>query len=228
MTTRGLGKPETLADFQAMNESTYGEKNRRDYGAKDLVARLGEEAALLQKVVRKGKQDLIRLHLAHIFSWYNAAANGLALNVHKISWHKYPGRCSYCLDPEKCVCGPDHPLEPPDKDAILEALRLDREGREPRTLAEHQAENRRIYGEQHAKEDLWKPAAHIVEEVAEVSAALRHNDMEAVADEMADVLSRIFSFANRLGLELADVMRGFYPYKCWKCKQEQCACEGVV
>lgn len=110
----------------------------------------------------------------------------------------------------------------------LRALRIDCDGREPQTLTEHQALHARLYSWQHKIQSPLALAAHIGEEVAEVSEALRHNAVDEVAKEMADVLSWIFALATRVELDLSDIMWEFYPYICRKCEEEHCACEEVM
>lgn len=223
-----LKRPKTPGEFQAMNEHTYGERNKKFYSDEELVRRLLEESARLLEVARKDYRHMFPLYLADIFSWYNAFANRLGLKLQEALWHKFPGVCSYCLKPEDCECGIEHPLEPEEKAMKLRALRLDRDGRETETLAEHQAFHCRLYGWQHKRELPIMIAAHIVEEAGEVSEAFRHKDMDNVANEMADFLSWIFAFATRAGLDLGEIMWEFYPYACRKCKEERCACEEVV
>jgi NTP pyrophosphatase (non-canonical NTP hydrolase) len=216
------------AEFQTMNEYIYGEKNRQFYSDEALVARLLEETAIILEVVRKDYRDRIPRHLADIFSWYNAVANRLNLDVQEVLWQKYPGVCSYCLREKDCMCGIEHPSDLEAKGKKLRALRLDRDGREPRTLSEHQALHARLYAWQHKRELPIMIASHIVEEAGEVSEAFRYKDKDKRADEMADVLSWIFALATRMGLDLAEVMWEFYPYICRKCEEERCACEQMI
>ncbi len=228
MIAKVLQRPKTPGEFRAMNEHIYGERNREFYSDSDLIRRLLEQSQLLAKVARKDYRHLFALHLADTFSWYNALANRLSFDTQEIMWQRFPGVCSYCFQASNCLCGIDHPEEPIDKAMRLHALRLDRDGREPQTLTEHQELHSRLYNWQHKPQPPLAMATHIGEEVAEVSEALRHNATDKVAEEMADVLSWIFALATRVGLNLADVMWEFYPYACRKCKEEHCACQEVV
>jgi len=227
MTTDVLKRPLTLGEFRAMNKHTYWEKNKA-FSDAFLVARVLQVAALLLELAAKDYRDEFPRQLADLFSWYNALANRLELDVQKIFWQKYPGVCSYCFRPENCICQIEHPSESPEKAIRLRGFRIDREGREPLTLAAWQEFNGRLYAWQHEREIPLITAAKIVEEAAEVSEAFHHNDMESVANEMADVLSRLLTFATRMKIDLADAMWYFYPYACRKCEEEFCVCEEMV
>ena len=231
MTTPTLKRPNTPVEFQAMNEHVYGKKNEEFYSTSDLIRILFERSQLLGKVARKDYRDRFGLHLADTFSWYNALTNRLDLDVQKIMWHRFPGVCSYCIETENCQCTIDHPQKPENKAIRLHALRLDRDGREPQTLTEHQELHARLYAWQHKSQSPLALAAHIGEEIAEVSEALRHGLMDEASEEMADVLSWIFAIATRVDLNLSDVMcgeHGFYPYICRKCREEHCTCKEMI
>jgi len=224
-----IQRPKTPEEFQTMNEYIYDEKNREFYSDGDLIRRLQEVVALLSKVVRKDKRDLFGLYVADVFSWYNANANRHGLDVQEIMWARFPGVCSYCMQFSKCLCGMNHPEEEPEEKAKrLRAFLIDREGREPQTLAGHQDFHRTLYLWHHEGEDPVRIVQHIGEEVAEVSEALRHKDMENVAKEMADVLSWILTFCNRMDIDLEGVMWRIYPYECRKCEKAPCVCEEMV
>lgn len=228
MTTETLKRPFTLGEFRVMNEYIYGDKNRELYGDGDLIRRLFEVTALLGKVARKDRRELFGLHVADVFSWYSALANRLDLDVQEIMWIKFPGVCSYCLRNERCACGIDHPPEPAERDKMLRALVRDRKRREPQMLSDHQHFHRTMYAWKHEGGDPVKIVQHIEEEIAEVSEALRRKDTDNVAKEMADVLSWLLTFCNRMDIELADVMWRIYPYECRKCEEERCVCEEMV
>lgn len=206
MTTKGLERPETLPEIQTMVGEIYGEKDK-NYSNGDLIRLLFEATTThLGRSARRGRRNLFEPQLAEIFVRYIRMANHLGIDVHEAHWLKFPGACTYCLEEEKCLCKRVHPAAPPDKEERVRAFQLAREGREPRTLSEHQALNRRLYGEQHRREAFAKVAAHIGEEVGELSEAEWGGDIETLKDEMADILSRIFSFANRFDVELADII----------------------
>lgn len=228
MTTEVLERPMTPEEFRAMNEHTYGERNRELYSTDALILRLLEQSQLFAKVARKDYRDDFRIHLADVFSWYNALVNRLGLDVQKIMWYRFPYVCSYCIKNKNCQCQINHPRKPRNKATRLRALRLRRDGREPLTLVEHQALHARLYSWQHKFQPPLAIATHIGEEIAEVSEALRHNLTEEACEEMADVLSWIFAFATRVDLDLSDVMWYFYPYICRKCKKERCVCVKMV
>jgi len=228
MITEVLKRPKTLEGFQVMNETIYGEKNREFYSDGDLIRCWLEVVPLLSKVVRKDKRDLFETYVADVFSWLNANANRHGLDMQEIMWARFPGVCSYCLEPAKCQCEIDHPQEPPNKAKRLRIFLLDREERDPQTLAEHQYFHRMLYLWHHKGEDPNRIVQHIGEEVAEVSEALRHKDMGNVAKEMADALSWLLTFCNRMDIELADEMWRIYPYECRKCEEAPCVCKEMV
>jgi len=219
-----LERPKSLRDFQQMNIHIYGKKNREKYRDEELVARLIEEISVLMEHARKDMRQRFRLQLANIFSWYNAVANRLGLGLQEILWNKYPGVCSYCMRDRDCMCGTEHPVQIENKEFVLRGLRLDREGREPTTLSEHQAFHARLYAWQHDRELPIVIAAHLVEEAGETSAAFRHKDREGLSDEMADICSWIFALATRMEFDLADAVWEYYPYACVKCHAPQCIC----
>ena len=206
MATMGLGRTETLAEIQTMVGEVPGEKDK-SYSNGDLIRLLFEATTTLGRFARRGRRGLFAPQLAEIFVWYIRLANHLGIDVHEAHWLKFPGACTYCLEEAKCLCKRVHPAAPPDKEERVRAFQLAREGREPRTLSEHQALNRRLYGERHRREAFAKVAAHIGEEVGELSKAEWDGDLETLEDEMADILSRILSFANRFDVEIVDVIR---------------------
>ncbi len=63
-----------------------------------------------------------------------------------------------------------------------------------------------------------------MEEVGELSAALRGQDGEATALEFADVLAWLATLANIAGVDLEDAVRRKYGGGCYKCGQLPCAC----
>lgn len=222
-------RPVTLTEFQQMFNGIYSEKNERDYRTNaDLVLRLLENGALIMELARKDDRVNFHHQLAHVFSWYAALANRMEINLHGSLWYKYPGVCSYCMKEVGCMCGVEHP-EIENKEALLEKLRAERNNREPDTLEDHRALHERLYGRQNERIFLIQTAAHLVEEMGEVSVALRHNERLDFKNEMADVGSWIFAIATRLGfVPFDDFIWEVYPFECPACHQEKCACEGML
>jgi NTP pyrophosphatase (non-canonical NTP hydrolase) len=63
-----------------------------------------------------------------------------------------------------------------------------------------------------------------MEEVGELSAALREETKEETAKEFADVLAWLATLANVAGINLADAVRLKYGQGCPGCHQMVCAC----
>ena len=66
---------------------------------------------------------------------------------------------------------------------------------------------------------LW-----LVEEVGELSEAVRRGERENAAEEMADVVAWVASLANLLDIDLAAALARKYPPHCKRCGQKPCAC----
>lgn len=234
-----LERPRSVKEFQEMFCYIYHGLNGRLYKTdRELIDCLVEKICLLMEDARKDRRVALKEQLAHVFSWYMAVANRLGIDIQEVLWHKYPGVCPYCLREKDCMCGTEHPVIG-GKELKLRRLRRERAGHEPRTLAGHQALHGRLYSWQHDRELPITIAAHIVEEIGEVSCAQRHfviernrekkNDLwNEVLAEMADVLSWMFALANRLEFDLADVVWEYYPYECVKCHKGPCICKETL
>lgn len=221
-------RPRTFDEFKEMNAYIFGERNDQKYEDWKLVARMVAEAGKLLKLARKDRRKEFPLQLANTFSWYTAVANRLDIDIHEALWQKYPGVCSYCMRPEDCLCGIDHPLEIEDKEFVLRGLRLDRDGREPKTVSDHQSMHARLYAWQHLRELPITIAAHVVEETIEAEEAFRNEERDNLVEEMADIASWIFAVATRLEFDFADAMWEYYPYACVECKDAPCRCTKVI
>ncbi len=67
-----------------------------------------------------------------------------------------------------------------------------------------------------------------IEEVGELATALREDDHEALAAEMADVLAWLVSLANIRGVELAAAVRRKYGHSCPGCQSVPCQCDPTL
>ena len=234
-----LEKPQSVEEFQKMSRYIYHDLNTQRYEEDGkLIARLIEEISHLMEYARKDRRKAFRMQLANIFSWSMAVANRLEINIQEALWYKYPGACPYCLREKDCICGTEHPIID-GKEIILRRLRREHAGREPKTLAEHQALHKRLYSWQHERELPIVIAAHLVEEAGEISYAHRHFEMAKdreekdhylndTCEEMSDVFSWMFALANRLEFDLADAVWEYYPYECVKCHEASCICKEVI
>lgn len=219
-----LVKPRTAEEFQAMLHHIYGEANKR-FGDSDLILRLLEEIAAVMEIARKDERELFPAQLARTCSWWFALTSRLKLDVQEMLWNKYPGVCPYCLKPENCSCGVEHPNIPKEqKEMALRRLRHEREA-EPRTFAGHQALHRKLYFLQNRRILPINTAAHLAEEAGEISKEFRHRNFEALQDEMADAASWMFALANRCEFDLAEAIWSQYPYECERCRKMVCDCK---
>lgn len=66
---------------------------------------------------------------------------------------------------------------------------------------------------------LW-----LVEEVGELSEALRKDDKEGLKEEMADVVAWVSSLANLCDINLEDALAEKYPGRCRYCGSIPCRC----
>lgn len=66
--------------------------------------------------------------------------------------------------------------------------------------------------------------AWLVEEVGELSRALRHDDRANLEDEFADVFAWLASLASLVGVDLGSVAEARYGTGCPKCGSVPCAC----
>jgi NTP pyrophosphatase (non-canonical NTP hydrolase) len=64
----------------------------------------------------------------------------------------------------------------------------------------------------------------LMEEVGELSAALREKDKPALAAEFADVLAWLATLANVTGVDLATAFQAKYGQGCPGCRRSPCVC----
>lgn len=93
------------------------------------------------------------------------------------------------------------------------------------TLAELQQLIRDQFGAKDAGRGTAGTFMWFMEEVGELSAALRGNaPRDHTAAEFADVLAWLATLANIAGVDLADAVRAKYGAGCPECHQTPCAC----
>lgn len=66
---------------------------------------------------------------------------------------------------------------------------------------------------------LW-----LVEEIGELSEAVRRGEREGIEEELADVVAWTASLANLLDVDLEKAMAAKYPATCLRCASKPCAC----
>jgi len=91
-------------------------------------------------------------------------------------------------------------------------------------IREFQRLMKEIYGENDRVRGMEKTALWFFEETGELAEALRKDDRDAVAHEMADVFAWMVSMANMLGIDVQDACLRKYPLKCPRCNTNPCQC----
>ena len=66
---------------------------------------------------------------------------------------------------------------------------------------------------------LW-----LVEEIGELSKALRRNDADNINEELADVIAWTMSLANILNIDVEEILNKKYGDVCFYCKSKPCRC----
>ena len=84
---------------------------------------------------------------------------------------------------------------------------------------------KRIYFERDKRRGIDAMCKWLSDEVRELEEAITHEDINAIREEMADVLAWLLSLANVIGVELEDVFLKRYPNRCPKCGQSVCNCQ---
>jgi NTP pyrophosphatase (non-canonical NTP hydrolase) len=93
------------------------------------------------------------------------------------------------------------------------------------TLRRLQAVIRDTYGAKDQKRGVEGTFMWLMEEVGELSAALRSGSKEELAAEFADVLAWLATIANVAEIDLDAAIRAKYGSGCPGCGQVPCACE---
>jgi NTP pyrophosphatase (non-canonical NTP hydrolase) len=93
------------------------------------------------------------------------------------------------------------------------------------TLAELQRHIRDVFGSKDARRGVDGTFMWFMEEVGELSAALRdRGDSSNLALEFADVLAWLATLANIAGVDLEEAMARKYGFGCPRCRANPCAC----
>ncbi|NJF24659.1 MazG nucleotide pyrophosphohydrolase domain-containing protein [Thermococcus sp. Bubb.Bath] len=92
-------------------------------------------------------------------------------------------------------------------------------------IREFQDMIRGIYFHKDSKRGVEKTFLWFVEEVGELSEAIRKRDRESMEEEFADVLAWLASLANLLEIDLEKAARKKYPGVCPYCGKKPCECE---
>jgi NTP pyrophosphatase (non-canonical NTP hydrolase) len=92
------------------------------------------------------------------------------------------------------------------------------------TLTEWQQLIRDQFGEKDARRGIPGNFMWFLEEVGELSAALRSETVENQNLEFADVLAWLMSLANTAGVDLDAAMQRKYGTGCPRCSRTPCTC----
>jgi len=92
-------------------------------------------------------------------------------------------------------------------------------------IREFQDMIREIYFHKDSKRGVERTFLWFVEEVGELSEAIRKNDRKAMEEEFADVLAWLASLANLLGIDIEEAAKKKYPGVCPYCGKNPCECE---
>lgn len=92
------------------------------------------------------------------------------------------------------------------------------------TLREYQRLIHDIYFEKDSARGADGTFMWLVEEVGELSRALRRGTPEQQAEEFADVLAWLTTLANMKGIDLEEASAERYGGGCPKCGKTPCAC----
>jgi NTP pyrophosphatase (non-canonical NTP hydrolase) len=92
------------------------------------------------------------------------------------------------------------------------------------SLAEIQHQIKATFGARDAQRGVEGSFMWFMEEVGELSAALRKGDRAALAPEFADVLAWLATLANNAGIDLGSAFAAKYGQGCPRCDRTPCAC----
>lgn len=93
------------------------------------------------------------------------------------------------------------------------------------TIAEFQDLIRTMYGAKDGRRGIDGTFMWFMEEVGELSAALRSGPRDELAREFADVLAWLATLANVAGVDLDQAVQAKYGGGCPGCRQAPCVCD---
>jgi NTP pyrophosphatase (non-canonical NTP hydrolase) len=208
-----------ISQLQSQLESIFGQRNSTR-SLTEVCLLLLASFGHLNKAVRTGNNEVIKFQSASVFAWMCALSSKLSLSLEEIFWSHFPGVCPYCA----CrVCDSTKHLVPKARrDVSGFASRSS-----PGSIGELQTIMQMIYpGNQ-----LIGSASHLVEEIAEVAAAITSfqetRSAKAVLElklELADCLAHLFAVANCAHFDLEDSVKIFYANGCRSCGRPVCVC----
>jgi NTP pyrophosphatase (non-canonical NTP hydrolase) len=96
------------------------------------------------------------------------------------------------------------------------------------TLTDLQNRIRSTFGDKDARRGVEGTFMWFMEEVGELSAALREGTPEERAAEFADVLAWLATLANTVGVDLDGAMQAKYGAGCPSCRRDPCGCGSAI
>jgi NTP pyrophosphatase (non-canonical NTP hydrolase) len=90
---------------------------------------------------------------------------------------------------------------------------------------EFQALMRELYFDKDNKRGAERTLLWLMEEVGELSEAMRKKDRAALEEELADIMAWTTSLANILGIDMEEALMEKYPGYCRYCGESPCTCE---
>lgn len=96
------------------------------------------------------------------------------------------------------------------------------------TLSDLQDRIRTTFGAKDARRGVDGSFMWFMEEVGELSAALREGTPEEQAAEFADVLAWLVTLANIAGVDLDQAMQAKYGGGCPTCRLDPCGCGATI
>jgi NTP pyrophosphatase (non-canonical NTP hydrolase) len=96
------------------------------------------------------------------------------------------------------------------------------------TLSDLQDRIRSTFGAKDARRGVEGSFMWFMEEVGELSAALREGSPAEQAAEFADVLAWLVTLANIAGVDLDQAMAAKYGVGCPSCRRDPCQCEATI
>ena len=97
-----LQKNSDKSDFQTLMRQLYFQRDKKR-GLDKTLLWFVEEVGELVQAIRKKESKEISEELADVYAWLCSIANLLELDLLKISFTKYPGRCPRCNE-SICQC----------------------------------------------------------------------------------------------------------------------------
>ncbi len=92
-------------------------------------------------------------------------------------------------------------------------------------VKEFQGLIRDLYYERDSARGVEKNMLWLVEEIGELSQAMRKGDMDAMGEEMADIVAWVMSLANVYDFDMEELLAKKYPGHCSYCGSNPCSCE---